>query len=120
MSQSQNAKNKRRGAAWELDILKWIRSETTLPAERLRLTGKKDEGDVAVGPDHTVTYVIEAKDAQRIDLAGWTTEALTEADNYAAARGLDRDNVWPLVVIKRRGKSVEHAYVVTPLGEFFR
>lgn len=106
-----------RGSAWELALLKWFR-EHGLGAERLRLTGRKDEGDLAV-VDTDLTYVIEAKNVQRIALADFVDQALLERDHYSDARLLGRAKVMPLAIIKRRGHSVEDAYVVTTVAEFF-
>ena len=39
--------NKTKGATFELDIIKWFR-KLGFMAERLRLAGKDDEGDVVV------------------------------------------------------------------------
>jgi len=39
--------NKAKGAAFEIDVMKWFRSLGIL-AERLRLAGKDDEGDIVV------------------------------------------------------------------------
>jgi hypothetical protein len=50
--------NKAKGAAFEIDVMKWFRGLGVL-AERLRLAGKDDEGDlvvVVIGTDlHTRT-----------------------------------------------------------------
>ena len=35
----------RKGAAFEIGVLKWLRSRNVI-AERMRLVGKKDEGDI--------------------------------------------------------------------------
>lgn len=116
MTTSQNAKNRRKGAAFELDVLAYIRS-LGLRAERLRLSGKNDEGDIAV-VDGDLTYLIEAKNEQKLNLAGWVTEALTERQHYATKRGQDPADVMPLVVVKRRGRPIADSYVVVPLREF--
>ncbi len=39
--------NKAKGAAFEIDVMKWFRGLGVL-AERLRLAGKDDEGDLVV------------------------------------------------------------------------
>lgn len=108
--------NKRRGSAWELDVLRYVRS-LGLKAERLHLAGRDDEGDVAV-EDVGIVYVLECKNAAKIDLAGWCGEATREAANYAKARGLKAEDVLGVVVIKRRNHGVERAYVVSELGQF--
>lgn len=118
MTTSQATKNKRRGASWEIALRDWFR-ERGLNAERLRLNGALDEGDLIVNDDGILT-LIEAKDAQQFDLSGWLKEVEVERVNYAGARGVASDDVWPIVVIKRRGQPIENAYVVTTLGEFFK
>lgn len=114
---SQNHRNRRRGAQFEMDVLRYVREKAGLPAERLRLAGKDDEGDVAV-QDVGMVYVFEVKNAQKFDLSGWVGEAKREAANYARARGLDPATVMPVVVVKRRGKGTGEAFVVTTLDEF--
>lgn len=109
---------KRRGAQFETDVLRWIRSQAGLPAERLRLAGKDDEGDIAV-QDVGLTYLLELKATQKLDLAGAVAEVMTERVNYAKARGLDPATVMPLVVFKRRNHGIAKAYVVTTVEEFF-
>lgn len=114
---TQSARNRRKGAAFELDVLKWVREVARLRAERLRLAGKLDEGDIAVD-DVGLTYVFECKNEQKINLSGYMSEAIYEAHNYANARGLDPRDVMPVVVVKRRGRPVWESYVVTTLAEF--
>lgn len=106
--------HKRRGSKFEIDLTHHFR-DLGYPAERLPRTGRNDEGDVAVPVYDEHVHVIEAKApgaGNAIDLSGWLREAETEAANYAAARGLNPDEVTPVVVIKARGKSLNQAYVV--------
>ena len=51
--------NKAKGAAFEIDIIKWFR-KLGFNAERLRLAGKDDEGDVVVVVTGE-TYLFECK-----------------------------------------------------------
>lgn len=106
--------NKRRGATFELDLLKFFRREG-YDAERLRLSGKHDEGDIVVRIG-ALPYVIEAKNVQKIDLASFVTQAQTEADNYSKARGIMRPGY--AAIIKRRKHPIEQSYVVVPLKEW--
>jgi hypothetical protein len=62
---------------------------------------------------------VEAKNEARINLTGYVREAETEADNYVKARGLDRSKVMPIVIVKKRGSSIEDSFVVVPAKEFF-
>lgn len=110
--------SKRRGSSWELDLLRYFRAKLGMKAERLRLAGKLDEGDLAV-EDVDMTYVIEAKNTARINLAQYVEEALIERDHYCDARLLRRENVMAVAIVKRRGKGIEEAYVVTTVKEFF-
>jgi len=92
---------KQKGTSWETAIVRYLVSRGWLHAERRTLSGAHDRGDIAGLPG----VVIEAKNAQRIDLAGWLTEAQTEAKNAGAEVGV----VW----VKRRGKtSPAGGYVV--------
>lgn len=110
-----SAANKRRGASWELDLLKYFRNEG-IDAERLRLTGKADEGDLVLKIGG-IPYVVEAKNVAKIDLASYVREAEVEARNYGAHRALD---FLPnhAAIVKRRNHGVGEAYVVMPLTEW--
>lgn len=111
---------KRRGAAFELDLLKRFRGTYRLATERLRLAGKNDEGDLAVvHAPRFVHVVVEAKAERPHDFAAAVREMLVERDNYARARGIDPRDVLAVSVHKRPGKSIGDAYVVTTLDEFF-
>lgn len=114
--------HKQRGARFEVEIRDWFRSHGYL-AERLARTGKNDEGDVAVQKDFLGSIgVIEAKApgaTGRIDLSGWSKEAQVEAENYAKARGIEKETVLPAVIIKARGKSLDDSYLVFRLGDIF-
>jgi len=112
---SAQAAAKRRGSQFELDALRHIRS-LGFPAERLRLAGKDDEGDLAVD-DAGFTYVLEAKAEKRMALAEYVKEAQIEAANYAKARGKDPSTVWGLALIKRPGRPIGESYVVTTLDD---
>ena len=109
---SSPAASKRKGATFELNVLKWLRSKGIL-AERLRLAGKDDEGDiVAMMPAGAA--ILELKATARMDLPQFWREATLEADNYAKARGL---NYVPpaYVVVKRRNAGVDQAWVIQSL-----
>jgi Holliday junction resolvase len=109
--------NGRKGSAWEIGILKWLRSHGVF-AERLRLSGAKDEGDI-VAVIAGKTYILEAKNRKSISLPAFWEEAVTEAKNYAKARNLAE--VPPsFVIIKRRNASVEKAFVVQDLDSWLK
>ena len=89
------------------------------PSELVPDTGKDDEGDVAVDVGGGMVYVIEVKNVQKFDLAGFVAEAKVEAANYAASRGMNPEDVYPVVIMKRRGtRDVERWYAVTEVGDF--
>ena len=110
--------SRRTGTAFESALVKHIRERFGLRAERLRQAGKNDCGDIAVD-DIGLVYLIEAKAEKSINLSGYVSEATVERRNYCRARGIDVSGVMPLAVIKRRGKGIGEAYVVTTLDEFF-
>ena len=106
--------SKRKGSKWETDIREYA-LDLGMDITRLTTNGSSDIGDLAL---RTIGkhYVIEAKAARSIDLAGWVTEAAIEADNYATLNRLDRSLVVPLVIAKRRMAAVGRAYVIQELG----
>jgi len=109
--------NKAKGAAFEIDVMKWFRSLGVL-AERLRLAGKDDEGDlvcVVAGQ----TYILELKNTATLSLPQFWREAEVEALNYAKARGIGEV---PLhyVVVKRRNAGIEKAWVVQDLEQWLK
>ena len=110
-----SAKNKRKGAEFELDVMKWFRSKG-ISAERLRLSGQKDEGDLVVIVAGK-TYVLELKNTAKMDLPQFWREAVVEAQNYARAR-----NITPTppsyVIVKRRNASIQQAWVVQDLQQW--
>ncbi len=104
--------NGRKGSAFEIGVLKWLRSRGVF-AERLRLAGKNDEGDI-VAIIAGKTYVLELKNRKSISLPTFWDEAVKEAKNYAKARGLE--NTPPaFVIVKRRNASIEDAFVIQDL-----
>jgi Holliday junction resolvase len=112
-----SAKNKAKGALFETSILKWLRSKG-VSAERLRLAGKDDEGDV-VCIVAGQPYVFELKATIKMDLPQFWREATTEAANYAKARNLDA--VPPAyVIVKRRMAGLEQSWVIQDLGQWLR
>jgi len=110
-----SAANKRKGAAFETGILKWLRSKG-VSAERLRLAGKDDEGDI-VCMVAGQPYVFELKATVKMDLPQFWREATVEAANYAKARGLD--TVPPAyVIVKRRMAGLEQSWVIQDLRQW--
>lgn len=103
-----------KGSRYENELLKYLR-EQGFDAERLRLTGKDDQGDLVVRAPR-MRLVMEAKNRVQMNLAGWIGEAQVEAENYRTARGLDVVNY--AVVHKRRNFGTAQSYVTIPLNEY--
>lgn len=99
--------SKAKGTHWESAIVSYLRDRGWVHAERRTLNGTRDRGDVAGLPG----VVIEAKNAAKVELAGWTDEALREAGNAGADLGV----VW----FKRRGKTSAGDGFVLMTGETF-
>jgi len=109
--------NKVKGKDFEVAIVKLLRTLGHL-AERLRLAGKDDEGDIAAVIAGK-TYILELKNVKKIDLPQFWREAEVEAKNYAKARGLEA--VPPAyVIVKRRNAGIEKSWVVQPLDQWLK
>jgi hypothetical protein len=115
MMASKQAAAKARGSQFETGVLKWLRSKGVM-AERLRLAGKDDEGDIICFVSGQ-PYVLELKATAKLDLPGFWREATAEAENYAKAR-----NITPTppayVIVKRRNASLDQAWVVQTLEQW--
>ena len=107
-----------KGGAFERELMKYLREDLKQDVERLRLSGKEDEGDLLIRESTGDRLVIEAKNVKAMDLAGWVKEAEVEAKNYAEHRGIYQPDF--AVVHKRRGKGAADAYVTMPLREYMR
>lgn len=110
------AKNKVKGARWELDLLDYFRNRNLI-TERLRLAGKHDEGDLMVYLNAQTVLVVEAKNEKSFKLGPWIAEAVTEAVNWGKARKATVQAI-PIVVAKRRNHSTSKAYVIMELDTF--
>jgi Holliday junction resolvase len=109
--------NKAKGAAFEIDVMKWLRKMGQV-ADRLRLAGKDDEGDlvcVVAGK----TYILELKNTARLDLPEFWRQAQVEALNYAKARDLGEVPL-SYVVVKRRNASIDQAWVIQDLTQWLK
>lgn len=109
--------NKVKGSAFEIDIVKLFRSLGHL-AERLRLAGKDDEGDV-VATVAGKQYIFELKNVKQMNLSQFWKEAEVETKNYAKARGLEQAPP-AYVIVKRRNAGIEKSWVICPLDEWLR
>jgi hypothetical protein len=109
--------NGRKGAQFETDVMKWLRSMGAV-AERLTKAGAKDEGDL-VTIIAGKTYILELKNRKKIDLPAFWDEAQVEAKNYAKARGLTFSPP-AFVIVKRRNHGVDKAWVVQDLDQWLQ
>lgn len=110
--------NKRKGAKFETDVLKWLR-EHELMAERLSKAGAKDEGDVVAFGSKNLPHILELKNRQKLDLPAFWEEAQVEAVNYAKARGIGE--VPPaFVIVKRRGLGIGKSWVIQDLEQWVK
>jgi Holliday junction resolvase len=109
--------NGRKGALFETDVMRWLRSVGAI-AERLTKAGSKDEGDI-VCIVAGKTYILELKNRKSISLPAFWDEAITEAENYAKARGLEQTPP-AYVIIKRRNAGIEKAWVVENLEQWIK
>jgi len=107
--------NGRKGALFETSVMKWLR-ERGVSAERLTKAGSKDEGDIVCVVANK-TYIFELKNRKAITLPAFWDEAITEAKNYAVARGLEQTPP-AYVIIKRRNAGIEKSWVVQDLEQW--
>ncbi len=115
MTRSKQAAAKARGSQFETGVLKWLRTKG-VTAERLRLAGKADEGDIVCFVSGQ-PYVLELKATAKLDLPGFWREAVVEAENYAKARGITPTPP-AYVIVKRRNASIDQAWVVQTLEQW--
>jgi hypothetical protein len=98
------------GTRFETLVADWLAATWDDRIERRARTGAKDRGDIAGLRFAGRRVVVECKDHNRLDLAGWWAEAETE-------RGND-DAVAALVVHKRRGRGkASDQWVTLTLGD---
>ena len=116
-----NARNRRAGASWELSGLKALR-ELGFDSERLRLSGKQDEGDLAFrhrGQFHVHEYKNVATWSYS-KLGDYLRQAKEEAENFAARRFIDPTRIHHAVVLKTHGKGWKEGVVMMPVSEYLR
>ena len=106
--------NKIKGTKFETDVMKWFRKMGVL-AERLRLSGSQDEGDLVVIVAGE-TYIFELKNTKKLNLKEFWDEAQTEADNYAKHRSISKPLSY--VLFKRRSAGIEKAWVIQDLQQW--
>jgi hypothetical protein len=101
--------SKRKGSAFELDVVRYLQANGHPYAERTYGAGRPDDrGDI----DGIPGWVIECKNEKSTDLAGWCTEAAAEAVNARRS--------WWAAIAKRRNRPVCDSYVVMTLAQFAR
>lgn len=112
MSRSR-ASAKAAGASFERLVADYLHDNWDDIIDRRVKTGAKDKGDIANFRVAGQRIVVECKDEAKVNLAGWVTEAQTEAENDEALLGL--------VAAKRRGKGKpEDQYVILTLGDLVK
>jgi Holliday junction resolvase len=120
---SRNLSNKRKGAAFEIALEQYLKDHDW-NAVRVARRGKRDVGDIHItGRKYSMwedgLILVEAKNAARLALPAWIEQARVEAQHV-----IDRDTseedfgVHPIVVVKRRGKSIGESYVIQELDTF--
>lgn len=83
--------SKRKGTSAETAVVTYLQKRGWRHAERRALAGNQDRGDIA----GIAGVMLEVKNCNRHDLAGWTAEAKAEQANAGATVGA--------VVAKKRG-----------------
>ena len=106
--------NKTKGAAFEIDVIKWFR-KLGFNAERLRLAGKDDEGDVVVVVAGE-TYLFECKNTAKLELDNFWNQIEVEAANYAKAR--NTKTPFHYVLWKRKRKGINQTWVIQSLDQW--
>jgi len=100
---------KAKGSAFEREVVRYLRDHGHPYVERSYGAGRPDDaGDL----DGLPRWTVEVKACRALDLAGWMDEARRE-QGHAGSK-------YTAVVAKRRGKAVEHAYVVLTLAAWAR
>jgi hypothetical protein len=94
---------KRKGDAFERAVCAELRTHGIECERALRLGAHDDRGDI----DGVMGWHLDCKARARFDLSTWVDEVVAEAGA-----------LMPAVVVKRRGKSAAHAYVVIELQTF--
>jgi len=97
------------GRVGENGVLAYLRQHLWPAAERRRLMGTADKGDINPGGYPVPSVVVEVKNAAKLEFSGWLKEAEEERINAGAEIGL----VWA----KKRGISDAGKWYVMMTGE---
>jgi len=120
MDASSRAKsNKRKGAAFEIDLEQFFR-EKFLNTTRLVRRGKDDEGDLLIRV-HDLAVIVEAKNEKSISLGTYMQEATSEALRWEAKHVHEptpADLVIGVAAVKRRMNSTSKSYIVMEADDF--
>jgi len=120
MDASSRAKaNKRKGAAFEIDLEGFF-ARLLLKVIRLVRRGKDDEGDLLIRVG-SLAIIVEAKNERTFDLSRYMAEATSEALRWEQRHVHDVDApqlVVGVAIVKRRMKPVSKSYVVMEVDDF--
>ena len=95
---------KAKGRQTESMLVDWLRANGVPHAERRRLTGAHDQGDITGWPG----VCVEVKSGARLDIAGWIDELAAEIRHAQAETGF--------VAVRPRGRpAVDDWWAVLPL-----
>lgn len=116
MDSKTSRANKRKGGAWETEVVADARGRRGLDAERQPKNGSRDSGDIVIRYPG-LHLVIEAKNEKSINLPGYLEELRVEVNNYRAAR----PNVTAagVVFVKRRSHGAARGYAVMEVDAFY-
>ena len=99
--------SRRKGAAYETEVVRYLRGTGVIHAQRALPGGHLAGGDITGMPGQ----VIECKNQQRLELGPWLDQMLTEMGEVNADRGV--------LVVKRRGwPDVPDHYAVTTVEQY--
>lgn len=103
---------KTKGRETENKYVEWLIDHGVPNAERRRLLGVLDKGDISgwVKSDGSDSVVVEVKSGAKLDIAGWLKELECEISNAGGTIGF--------VVVRPKGKpNVDDWFVLMPLPE---
>jgi Holliday junction resolvase len=98
--------SKRKGTAWETQVVDYLREHGQPYAERRALSGSSDKGDIAGVPG----VMIECKNEAKVTLGAYADEVKAQTAHAGASIGV--------AVVKRRSRGPGDAYVVMTLEQF--